>query len=94
MPEFPLVTRSRKLSRSYQVGQAGLLPMAAIMAATRVPAEMLGLDNEIGTVEVGKRADLVIVHDDPLSDLGALRTVAWTIKDGTVHTPEEWMQQR
>ena len=75
------------------VGQAGLSPMAAIMAATRVPAEMLGLADEIGTVEVGKRADLVIVRDDPLRDLRALRTVEWTIKDGTVHTPEEWMRQ-
>ena len=75
------------------VGQTGLSPMAAIMAATRVPAEMLGLADQIGTVEVGKRADLVIVHDDPLRDLGALRTIRWTIKDGTVHTPEEWMKE-
>jgi len=56
---------------------ARLSRMAAIMAATRVPAEMLGLANEIGTVEVGKRADLVIVHDDPLRDLRALRTIEW-----------------
>ena len=75
------------------IGQAGLSRMAAIMAATRVPAEMLGLANEIGTVEVGKRADLVVVHDDPLRDLRALRTIEWTIKDGTAHTPAEWMRQ-
>ena len=63
-------------------------------SATRIPARMLGLADEIGTVEVGKRADLVIVRDDPLSDLRALRTIEWTIKDGIAHTPEEWMRQR
>ena len=55
--------------------------------ATRTPAEMLGLADQIGTVEVGKRADLMIVRDDPLTDLGALRTIMWTIKDGVAHTP-------
>lgn len=73
------------------VGRAGLSAMDAIAAATRIPARMLGLADEIGTVEVGKRADLVIVRDDPLVDLRALRTVLWTVKDGVAHTPVEWM---
>jgi imidazolonepropionase-like amidohydrolase len=73
------------------LGQAGFPPMAAIESATRVPATMLGLDREIGTVAIGKRADLVIVRDDPLQDLRALRTVEWTIKDGVAHSPSEWM---
>ena len=74
------------------LGEAGLTPMAAIMAATRVPAEMVGLAGEIGTVAVGKRADLIVVRDDPLADLNALRTIAWTVRDGVAHTPEEWMR--
>ena len=73
------------------LGDAGLPPMAAIAAATRVPAEMLGIADEVGTVEVGKRGDLVIVRDDPLADLRALRTVRWTVRDGVAATPEEWM---
>ncbi len=73
------------------VAQTGLSPMQALEAATRVPAEMLGLAHEIGTVEVGKRADLVIVSGDPLQDLRALRSILWTVRDGVVHTPREWM---
>jgi imidazolonepropionase-like amidohydrolase len=52
---------------------------------------MLGLTSEIGTVEPGKRADLMIVRDDPLRDLRALRSVQWTVKNGVAHTPAEWM---
>ncbi len=73
------------------LGEAGIPPMAAIIAATRVPAEMLGLAAELGTVEVGKRADLIVVRDDPLRDLRALRTIRWTIRDGVARTPEEWL---
>jgi imidazolonepropionase-like amidohydrolase len=73
------------------LGQAGFTQMEAIESATRVPAMMLGLDREIGTVAIGKHADLVILHDDPLQDLRALRTVQWTIKDGVAHSPSQWM---
>ena len=54
---------------------------------------MLGLSHRIGTVEVGTRADLTIVRDDPLVDLRALRSIRRTVKDGIAHTPEEWMGQ-
>jgi imidazolonepropionase-like amidohydrolase len=75
------------------LGEAGLSPQEAIQAATRVAAEMLGLAEEIGTVEVGKRADLVIVREDPLDDLRALRTVRYTVVDGEARTPEAWMSR-
>jgi imidazolonepropionase-like amidohydrolase len=70
---------------------AGLSPAQALDAATRTPARMLGLASEIGTIEPGKRADLVIVRGDPLQDLRALRSPLWTVKDGVAHTPAEWM---
>jgi imidazolonepropionase-like amidohydrolase len=73
------------------LGDAGFSPSGAIEAATRTPARMLGLETEIGTVEPGKRADLLIVGGDPLEDLRALRKVLWTVKDGVAHTPAEWM---
>ncbi len=73
------------------VAQAGLSPMQALEAATRVAAEMLGLADEIGTLEIGKRADLVIVDGDPLQDLRALRRVRWTVRNGVAHSPDEWM---
>ena len=74
------------------VGAAGIPPMDVLVAATRRPAEMLGIAADVGTVEVGKRADLVVVRGDPLADLRALRRVAWTIHDGIAHTPVEWME--
>ena len=50
----------------------GASPMAAIQAATSSAARLLGIDGEVGTVEVGKVADLVLVDGDPLADLGVL----------------------
>jgi len=74
------------------LGAAGVAPNAAIAAATAVPARMLGLAGELGTVELGKRADLVLVEGDPSRDLRALRRVRWTLRDGVARTPEEWMR--
>jgi Amidohydrolase family len=71
--------------------EAGMTPLQAIASATSVPARMLGLASESGTVAVGKRADLLVVADDPATDVRALRDVRWTIKDGVAHTPAEWM---
>src|SRR5262249_21726819 len=73
------------------LGEAGGSPADVIAAATRTPAAMLGLGDQIGTVEVGKHADLVVVRDDPLADLGNLRSVRFTVRDGVAHTPGEWM---
>lgn len=73
------------------LGEAGLKPYEALAAATRVAAAMLGQEDEIGTVEVGKRGDLVVVRGDPLRDLRALRNVQWTIRNGVSRTPRQWM---
>ena len=51
----------------------GLSPMQAIQAATGWAAECVGLENEIGTVETGKLADLLIIDGDPLSDIKILQ---------------------
>jgi len=81
-----------QLAREIELlGEAGLPPLDAIRAATSTPARMLGLDAEIGTIEVGKRADLVLVGGDVSRDLRALRDVRWTIRDGVARTPEGWM---
>ena len=74
------------------LGEAGLTPEEVIIAATRTPARMLGLADEIGTVEIGKRADLIVTRDDPLEDLRALRRLRWSIRGGAARTPEEWMR--
>ncbi|MFN8573741.1 MAG: amidohydrolase family protein [Gemmatimonadaceae bacterium] len=54
---------------------AGLTPMEAIVAGTRENARFFGISERLGTIEVGKLADLVLVEGDPLADISALRQV-------------------
>jgi imidazolonepropionase-like amidohydrolase len=71
--------------------QAGLTPMEAIQAATIVPARAMGLDKESGTVEKGKRGDLILINGDPLEDIHNTRNVEYVITGGTMyHTAELW----
>lgn len=71
--------------------QAGMPLDAIIESSTRIPAEMMGLTDRIGTVEVGKYADLIVLDGDPLTDIGAYQALKWTIKNGVCKTPEQWM---
>jgi imidazolonepropionase-like amidohydrolase len=57
----------------------------ALLAGTRWGAEACRVEKELGTIEPGKRADLIAVHGDPLADITALRRVALVMKDGVVH---------
>jgi imidazolonepropionase-like amidohydrolase len=54
----------------------GLTPMQAIVAATASAASLLGLDEEIGTIEAGKQADLILVRGNPLDDIALLEDPA------------------
>jgi len=62
----------------------GLSNMEAIESATRVGAEVLGLEDRLGTVEAGKWADLILVDRDPLADIKALAGVSWVMQGGRV----------
>jgi imidazolonepropionase-like amidohydrolase len=62
----------------------GLSPMEAVQAATRNAAEVVGLGEFLGTVEPGKRADLIAVEGNPLEDIGALHNVQLVIKNNEV----------
>jgi imidazolonepropionase-like amidohydrolase len=63
-------------------------PMGAIMSATRTNAEMLNLGDQLGTVEPGKLADLIVVDGNPLQDLGLFEHdrngVVLVMKEGTI----------
>ncbi|MGI6207035.1 MAG: amidohydrolase family protein [Anaerolineae bacterium] len=59
-------------------------PAETLVAATATPARALGLEDEIGTIVAGKRADILVVEGDPLSDLGALRQVHLVLRDGAI----------
>lgn len=65
--------------------EAGMTPMEAIRSATVVGAENLGQSEMIGSIEVGKRADIVAVWGDPLKDITELEDIDFVMKDGVVH---------
>jgi imidazolonepropionase-like amidohydrolase len=62
----------------------GMPAAEAIKAATVNAADLLGLTSEIGTLEAGKRADLIAVAGDPLTDVTVLKKVVFVMKDGQV----------
>jgi len=62
----------------------GMPPQRAVNAATRVNARILGREKDLGTVEAGKLADLIVVDGDPLFDVLALSRVEVVVKGGTV----------
>jgi imidazolonepropionase-like amidohydrolase len=71
--------------------QAGFTPMEAIQAATIVPARAMGIEKDSGTVEKGKRGDLILVNGNPLEDIRQIRNVEYVITNGTMfHTAELW----
>ena len=67
--------------------QAGLTPMQVIQIATGGAAKVMGMDRDTGTVEVGKRADMILVDGDPLARFSDLRKVARVITNGRVYDP-------
>lgn len=59
--------------------------MEAIQAATIVPARVMGLNKETRTVEVGKRADLIVIEGDPLADIRNTRNVDLVVAAGKMY---------
>ncbi|HIN35985.1 MAG TPA: amidohydrolase family protein [Dehalococcoidia bacterium] len=59
----------------------GMTPQAALEASTRVASELLGVQEQVGTIEVGKQADMVLIDGDPHSDIGALKNI-WAVFQG------------
>lgn len=68
--------------------EAGMTPMEAIQSATIVSARAMGLDRESGTIEAGKRADLILVDGNPLEDIRNLRKVSRVIVNGRLYNPD------
>ena len=64
--------------------EAGMTPMQIIVAATKNAAYVCNLENDLGTLEEGKIADILVVQGNPLDDLSALLNVQMVIKDGII----------
>jgi imidazolonepropionase-like amidohydrolase len=69
----------------YRVKDAGERPMDAIMSATSVSADSLGMGREIGAIAPGMQADLVAVAGDPLTDITAVRRVVFVMRNGKIY---------
>ncbi len=66
---------------------AGIPPSAVLKAATINGASALGVNDSLGSIEVGKLADFVVVNGNPLEDIKAARDVRFVIKGGVTHDP-------
>lgn len=71
--EFPLMVKY------------GMSPIEAIRSATTVASELLGMQTQLGSIDVGKLADIVAVPGDPLADVSVLQKVNFVMKGGQVY---------
>ncbi len=69
--------------------EAGLAPLEVLRIATQEAAAAVGADDHLGTLEVGKLADLVLLDANPLEDIKNTQTIWRVLKGGWVFDPEE-----
>ncbi|HMJ86725.1 MAG TPA: amidohydrolase family protein [Vicinamibacterales bacterium] len=75
----------REFGYRVRLGQS---PIAAILSATKMAAEIIGWSDRVGTIEAGKFADLIAVAGDPLRDITELERVTWVMKGGVVYNKQ------
>jgi len=90
----PYVFPGESLHRELELlVSAGLSPMEALQTATVNPAKFFGLENELGTIEPGKKADMVLLDADPLQNISNTRKICAVIQGGRYQTPQELLKQ-
>jgi len=90
---FPFIPRGSSLHHELELlTQSGLTPYEAMRAATVVPASFLGKDKEFGTITTGKRADLLLLDENPLKDVTRLRRPIGVMARGRWFTRDELQQ--
>lgn len=83
------------LHREFELmAEAGLSPQEILTAATRGGARVMGRESELGTIENGKLADLLLLNADPLNDITHLRCIYRVVKGGVVLDPEELVKAK
>ena len=73
--------------------QAGMTPMEALVAATRNGAIVIGVEDQLGTVEAGKLADLLILTANPLDDIDNIRQIETVVYKGKAYPRQEFAYQ-
>jgi imidazolonepropionase-like amidohydrolase len=82
---YPGKTRGQASTATFiNLRQAGIPPLDVIRAVTSNAAEVLGWQDRVGAIEVGKFADIVAVAGDPIADITELERVRFVMKDGQV----------
>lgn len=69
----------------YRVEKGAQDPMQALISATSLAAESMGVDKEYGAIKSGLRADIIAVEGDPLNDINSLFKVVFVMKDGVIY---------
>ena len=68
--------------------RAGLTPMEALRSATLEPAKFFKLSEEMGSIDVKKKADMLLLDKNPLHDISNTRTITHVISRGRAFNPE------
>jgi len=74
--------------------EAGISPLEVLAIATRNGARGLGIEPDVGTIEPGKRADLVLLSGDPSQSIGNTRRIVWVMRNGIRYDPEALLARR
>ena len=82
---YPHGTNARQFAKMVEWG---MTPMQAIQTATISNATLFGIEDQIGSITVGKAADIIAVEGDPLQNIRELEDVDFVMKDGTVYVDE------
>jgi imidazolonepropionase-like amidohydrolase len=82
-----VVAHGRNAEQFRLLVAAGMTPIDAIRSATILAAELLGVEAQVGSIDVGKRADIIAVSGDPLRDVRTLEQPRFVMKGGRAYTP-------
>jgi Amidohydrolase family len=74
--------------------EAGLIPLEALQSASRDAAAAMGVSKDVGTVEVGKTADLVLLDADPLTNISNTRKIDAVILHGRLFSKDDFSSMR
>ncbi len=88
-PASPAFTPGESMREELELlVESGLRPYEALRAATVSPSEMLALSHEVGTIEVGKRADVIVLAQNPLDDVSVVAKPLGVVSEGRWLGPE------